>query len=33
MNGGAAGVFTQGDVLIVPSIVPHWFRAIHQPIG
>jgi mannose-6-phosphate isomerase-like protein (cupin superfamily) len=31
-NGGVVRVISQGDVLIIPSNVPHWFREIQQPI-
>lgn len=32
IDGGVVRVITQGDVLIIPSSVPHWFREIQQPI-
>jgi quercetin dioxygenase-like cupin family protein len=32
MDGGVVRVITQGDVLIIPANVPHWFKEIQQPI-
>jgi quercetin dioxygenase-like cupin family protein len=32
MDGGVVRVITQGDVLVIPANVPHWFREIQQPI-
>jgi quercetin dioxygenase-like cupin family protein len=32
MDGGVVRVITQGDVIIIPANVPHWFKEIQQPI-
>jgi quercetin dioxygenase-like cupin family protein len=32
MDGGVVRVIAQGDVLIIPANVPHWFKEIQQPI-
>lgn len=32
MTGGVARQVSEGDVLVVPANVPHWFKEIQQPI-